>query len=69
MMAAIQAVVIVAGQDIVKQRAGLDAIGPYRSRGHGEGLFFNKHSQHKVAHDKRAAAKRRNVLRNRRAHA
>lgn len=47
----------------------LAAIGPYKSRGHGEGLQHNKHSMRRVAQDKRDAVKRRNVVRNRRAHA
>lgn len=47
----------------------LAAIPQYESRGHGEGLQHNKHSMRCVAQDKRDAVKRRNVVRNRRAHA
>jgi hypothetical protein len=47
----------------------LAAIGPYISRGHGEGLVGNKHSGRRVAMDKRDAVKRRNRLRNKEAHA
>lgn len=47
----------------------LAAIPQYESRGHGEGLQHNKHSMRRVAQDKRDAVKRRNVVRNRRAHA
>lgn len=47
----------------------LTAMPAYKSRGHGLGLQHNKHSSRCVAHDKRDATKRRNVLRNRRAHA
>lgn len=47
----------------------LSGVPQYKSRGHGEGLQHNKHSERCVAHDKRDAVKRRNVLRNRRAHA
>lgn len=42
-----------------KRQAQLAAIGPYRSRGHGEGLPGNKHSRHTVAQDRRSAAKAR----------
>mgnify|MGYP000476312139 CR=1 FL=1 len=42
------------------QRAALEGIEPYRSRGKGQGLLGNKHSKHRVAMDKRAAVKARN---------
>lgn len=47
----------------------LAAIPQYKSRGHGKGLLHNKHTKRCVAQDKRDAVKRRNVVRNRRAHA
>lgn len=42
------------------QRIALAGIGPYTSRGKGEGLVGNKRSHHRVAMDKRAALKARN---------
>ena len=68
MQAAISAVMTQHPRDMLAQRAALEALGPYRSRGHGLGLARNLHSRHHVASDKRAAQKRRNVMRNRRAH-
>ena len=44
----------------VEQEAALKSIGPYRSRGHGEGLPGNKYSARRVAMDKRDARKARN---------
>jgi hypothetical protein len=44
-----------------QRQAALAQIGPYVSRGHGAGK--NSPSRHRVAMDKRAAAKSRNVKR------
>lgn len=46
---------------LAEQQIALSTLGPYRSRGHGEGLLGNKHSRHSVAMDKRAAVKARNT--------
>lgn len=46
--------------NVATQRSVLAGIGPYTSRGKGEGLAGNKRSRHRVAMDKRAAMKARN---------
>lgn len=46
----------------LEQHAAMLEIGPYESRGKGRGIRST--SKRCVAHDKRASAKRRNVIRN-----
>lgn len=48
-----------------QRQAQLAMIGPYESRGHGSGKWPK--SQRRVAMDKRAAKKAKNVLRHKRA--
>lgn len=57
-MAVVQAAMLL--PDPVMRNEALGKIEAYRSRGHGEGCFGNKRSDHCVAHDKRAAVKARN---------
>lgn len=55
------AAILAAGpMPLADQRAALEGIEPYKSRGKGQGLLGNKHSRHRVAMDKRAAVKARN---------
>ena len=61
MFAAIVAAVALEG--VANQRAALDKVGTYRSRGKGLGLLGNKHSDRTVAQDKRDAVKARNKRR------
>jgi len=46
--------------NVATQQSVLAGIGPYISRGKGQGLPGNRRSRHRVAMDKRAALKARN---------
>ena len=54
------AIASLGGLQGLERQAALNDLGPYKSRGHGEGLIGNKHSKRTVAQDKRAATKARN---------
>lgn len=60
MFAKINAIMLLPTAD---RQEAFSLVGPYVSRGHGEGLLGNKHSRHTVAQDKRAARKARNKRR------
>lgn len=65
MAAAVMAVLAATVGNFAAQRAGLDGIGTYESRGKGKTCY---HAARTTRRDQRAATKRRNVQRNRRAH-
>lgn len=65
MMAAVSAIMQIHAADFAGQQAALGALGPYTSRGKGG---KRAHRPTGIAAVRRAAGKRRNVQRNRRAH-
>lgn len=65
MAAAVAAIVLKHAADFSAQRLAFDALGPYRSRGHGG---KRAHRPTGICAARRAARKARNVQRNRKAH-
>lgn len=65
MVAAMAAVFTATAGNFAAQRTGLDALGAYESHGKRKTA---RHAARTTRRDQRAATKRRNVARNRRAH-